>query len=218
MSYKKNTGTLAKAITLICAAYLPQAYADQTVDFGTINAPALEVLSNTEIPTGAFTDTYNFNITAGANVGSAAVSFTWTADTTDQNELGASLTGISLDTGAGSVITAGNVTTAYGGYDASSGLYGYTYTGTIASTALAANAAYSIVITGNGGDYNGPFTYQGQTYEAPGFYTGALSLATPTNGSPTPEPEQWAMLLLGLPLIGWVSRNKQTPLRHATLA
>ena len=44
MSNVKNAGTLAKIITLACAAHLPQAYADQTVDFGTINAPIMENL------------------------------------------------------------------------------------------------------------------------------------------------------------------------------
>ncbi|WP_347989878.1 hypothetical protein [Methylomonas sp. AM2-LC] len=36
------------------------------------------------------------------------------------------------------------------------------------------------------------------------------------NFSPAPEVEEWAMMLLGLPLVGWVTRRKQSAMQIAT--
>jgi hypothetical protein len=47
-----------------------------------------------------------------------------------------------------------------------------------------------------------------------GHYLGYVTL----NVNPVPEPEQWAMLLLGMPLIGWVARKKQAASAKALLA
>jgi hypothetical protein len=206
MSFKKNAGTLAKMVTLICAAYLPQAHADYTHDFGTINAPVIETLGDSNLTSASFTDTWFFNINAGANVGSAIISYSYTVDSTDPNELGASLSAVNLENAnASAIISQGTVTNTTVGPD-SNGFFTTTYSGLLASTQLQANTGYSIVISGQGG-----------TYETQTSYSGFLQLETATAAS-TPEPEQWAMLLLGLPLIGWVSRGKQNPLREASLA
>jgi hypothetical protein len=219
MSNAKKAGTLAKIITLACAAYLPQAYADQVYDFGLINAPTQVDLIDDSIPTGSFTDIFKFNISSGANVGSAAVSFTLTDDTNQPNQFGAQLTSISLNDGTGAtVIKQGDIKAFDSVYDSDSGFYTYKFTGTVNSTALTAGSYYSIVISGNGGDNNGPW-YDGDgnlIASAPGNYTGKLTLTLP--GVPAPEPEQWAMMMLGLPMIGWISRKKQNSLRTATPA
>ena len=207
MSLKKNAGTLAKMITILCATYLPQAHADYSYDFGTINAPIIERLGDARLTSASFTDTWFFNITAGANIGSAVISYSYTVDTTDPNQLGATLSTVNLENAdATQVLSQGIITNTTVGPD-SDGFYTTTYSGILASTALQANTGYSIVISGQGG-----------TYETQTAYSGWLQLQTGTAVS-TPEPEQWAMLLLGLPLIGWVSRSKQNPpLRAASLA
>lgn len=210
MKLKTNVARLAKIMVVCGAAYLPQAHADVVTDLGVLTAPSMTDLVNNVIPTGSFTDTYNFSLSAaaiaGTTAGTSTLSYSWTVDSSDPNELGAALTGMTLTGGA--VNKTGVLTTSTPVYDPNTTLYGITYTDTISSTALMAGTQYAITVTGIGGTYNGPSgpdVNAPDYYYAPGFYTGTLTLT-----SPVPEPEEWAMLLLGLPLMGWVARRKQS--------
>lgn len=211
MNLNKKAGTLAKMIALLSAAYFPQAHADLTVNLGTLATPSSTVIVDNAIATGSFTDTFNFSTDAtGANAsaGSTAISYSITYDVTDPNEIGASLSTIGLYSGATELAPHGSVSfSETSAVDPISGatVWNETYTGTISNVHLAASSPYSLIITGNGGSLNDIISYSGN-------YTGTLNL------SPVPEPEQWAMLMLGLPLISWVSRRKQANSSNAVAA
>ena len=67
-----------------------------------------------------------------------------------------------------------------------------------------------------------PTTAQYQFFESGGQLQGCEPVCTTpiTLGQvaiSTPEPEEWAMLLLGMPLVGWVVRRKQAENQHADM-
>ena len=211
MNLKQRTAKQAKLIALLSAAYFPQAHADLTVNLGTLSAPSSTTIIDNAIATGSFTDTFNFSTDASgatASAGGNAISYSITYAVTDPNEIGASLSAIGLYSGATELAPHGSVSfSETSAVDPISGatVWNETYTGTISGVHLAANSPYSLIITGTGGSLNDIISYSGN-------YTGSLNL------SPVPEPEQWAMLMLGLPLISWVSRRKQANSSNAVAA
>ena len=202
MNLKQKAAKLAKLSALFSAAYFPQAHADLTINLGTLSTPSSTAIIDNSIATGSFTDAFNFSTDASgatASAGGDATSYSITYDVTDPNELGATLSSINLYQGATALLPAGSISfTQTSAVDPISGatIWNDTYTASLSNVHLAASTPYSLIITGTGGSLNDMIGYSGN-------YTGTLNL------SPVPEPEQWAMLLLGLPIMGGAARRKQ---------
>ena len=201
MNLTPKAAHLAKLIALISAAYLPQAHADLTVNLGKLPPAFFSIpIVDNRISSGSFTDAFNFSTGAelGNIIAGTAISYSITYDVTDPNEIGATLSSIGLYQGAIELNPHGAVSfTQTSAVDPVSGdtFWKDTFKATLATVFLSPNSSYSLIITGNGGSQNDSIGYSGHFT---GTFTDVL-----------PEPEQWAMLLLGLPVTGWAARRKR---------
>ena len=208
---------LVGAVALASAVYLPAASA-ATFDLGNIVVPttaASQIALGKSVAVGAFSENYNFTLSQSANVsasvGSTATTFsgffsvlnTGVAISTVSLYQGSNGTGTQIAQLSITPLSNSNVT----GVTVAPGLTfpvtetSGTYTGLL-SNVLKSNTAYSLVING---------TNVGST---PASFSGSLSALT----APVPEPEEWAMMLVGTGLVGYQVSRKQKKLSHSTLA
>lgn len=208
----------AKASYIVCGLVLmglnaPQAMANGGVTLGTLSVPNAAInISDNGITTGSFVDVYTFQVAATAD---ASATFTSSFTTKTFSATGpfspfnkVELTEIVLlDTTSKTTVEDVVLTTAQNNYQYLGTLgtaYRYSDSASFTGATLLQNHTYSLEVIGQGG------TLLSSTHQV-GSYIGSLSLvvAPPAGGAPVPEPEAWAMLLLGLPLLGWVVRRKQ---------
>jgi len=205
MKVNKRDGKLAILTAIFGLSYLPMANADQYPgqNLGALSIPATISFSDQNISAGSFTDTFTFTVDQSATAGSVAsgtgASTGYSLDGGITVVDGLQLTSINLY-GPGNVnLTTGQdsiALTMVGSPDPVLGEQEYTFSGGFSGVSVATGTTYSLKIGG----------YSSGVTET--FYSGTLGLAG-NNASATPEPEQWAMMLLGMPLIAWAVRRKQ---------
>ena len=188
MKASKTSKLLAGVLALFGAAYLPQANAAKTVSLGDITAPAdpNDWGSNSvgAIPAkGSFDYIYTFSISNKFS------SYDLTASVlTSKIEKGSdakptqadSFSYFALENSSGQVLELGTV-----GKDAS----GH-YAASLPADFWLKAGSYKLELKGISSGSNAT-------------YGGSISI------SPVPEAEEWAMLLLGLPMLSWAVRRKQ---------
>lgn len=214
MTFKRKASLLVGTIALASAAYLPAASA-ATFNLGNISVPTTASSQkdlSAVVATGSFTETYNFSLSKAADVsasfGSNSQSQTFSGLFNASAGTGVTLNNVALYAGskeiasitATGISSAPNVISLYGGQIQES-LTATTYSALL-SQVLKANTAYSLVVTGN------------NLGNVAGNISGSLSALA----APVPEPEEWAMMLVGTGLVGYQVRRKQKGLSHSNLA
>ncbi len=190
MMLSKKVSLLAGAVALVGAVYMPQASAT-TFNIGPFTNQDSGFASASGLSAGSFDDWFKFSITGGPAI------FTATGNSvTASLTKGTQIKTFDLFDGAtklatGSVSSSGN---AVGN--------GSSYASIVNYSPLAAGKEYSINITG---------TVLAGTAVGKGNYS--LSLST----APVPEPEEWAMMLVGAGLVSYQVRRKQKGLSQASL-
>jgi hypothetical protein len=210
MKEKKTVGKLTILSVLMGLSYLPLANATvfNPGSLGTLGVPATLQLADSNIAQGSFSDTYTFSVDQSATAGSSASGSGKSSGDVSNGDI-VSLSGtITLVDGLGLT----SIDLYSGGVDLTQGLSSitvtqltsndplqdhYSFVGGFSGIPLTPGATYSLVIDG----YSAGLTSN--------YYTGTLGLATASGTNPVPEPEEWAMMLLGLPLMAWAVRRKQ---------
>jgi hypothetical protein len=175
-----NARLLACALALACTAHMPQAGAYVLE----LQAPSTASFSSDPLANGDFKDWFNFKV---ADPKGALVS-----------AIGNSL---AFANGASTVLTSFNL---FDGDHATQLAWGSllsvpvgpvnVHNGLLAPAIIQANHTYSLEIAG---------TVSGATANSLGAYGVSLEVAA------VPEPEEWAMLLVGSGLVGFQVRRKQ---------
>lgn len=196
---KKHAAKLTAIAALLGAFYLPQAMADETVAYGTLSLPVASGAKffDTAITSGSFTDTFTFSVTHAAAISGnlhSSLQFP-TAGTPAGFTTGTELTKLTLTdltTGHSETINAvpGAIT------HPTSHLSAQTDTITLPTDYLKVGDSYQLQVFGAGGSLL-------NSLHSKSSYISGLTV------SAVPEPEEWAMLLLGLPVMGWAARRKQ---------
>lgn len=182
MKTKSKTNLVAGVLSLAVLGFMPSAHA-ATWDFSTV-----------ETKMGAIDDTFKISLTGA---GTATASSFSEAFSFPGGAAGAWVSSVELIQMQGSkLFTDYAYTTPTFGMG--SGLFTL---GAFQSPALLKAGSVEIVVTG-------------QSYSNPSFYSGSISVTgqSPTAGgtiSAVPEAGEWAMMLLGLPMVGWMIRRKQ---------
>ena len=190
MMLSKKVSLLAGAVALVGAVYMPQASAT-TYNIGPFTNQDSGFAAASGLSAGSFDDWFKFTITGGDAI------FTATG-----NSVTASL-------------TKGTQIKTFDLYDGSTKLA----TGTIQSSANAVGNGssyasivnYSPLIAGKEYSLEVAGTVLAGTAAGKGNYS--LSLST----APVPEPEEWAMMLVGAGLVSYQVRRKQKGLSQASL-
>jgi hypothetical protein len=201
MKLKAKVSLLAGALALAGVVYMPVASASL------LTPPATVFVGKTLASSGAFTDTYAFGVTAKASGTATANSSTSTLSVSGLliGTTGVTLSSISLWEGASQLAsvsansTGVGTSTFPGGYT----LSGTTYAAVLNYLPLLVGHTYDLKISGA--------TAVGTSG---GAYAGSLTV----NTLPVPEPEEWAMMLVGAGLVSYQVRRKQKGLSQSTLA
>ncbi len=188
MKLKAKISLLAGAIALMGAVYMPQANATTTF-LGVIGVPGGVPIAGSTGSAGSFIDYFNFKVSETAGVGATAISWAWATQ-------GISLDKVSLFSGASgagsSLASVTPTSSSLGG--------GMTfYSGSLSYVSFAPKVWYSLKVEGTG-------------FGNGGMYNGSIVTA------PVPEPEEWAMMLVGAGLVSYQVRRKQKGLRQSVLA
>lgn len=183
----------------LSTAYLPQANA--TTDFGTVSLPFTHAIGTSFAALSTVSDSYNFSISQNSYLNASAYGSNSHYYDISYGPFGyqgivissLSITGPSISTSA-----AGSDTLSSSTPSASFGSFTIPQQDFFNSAAnlnnvLLTPGTYTLTVSG---------TSIGST---PTSYTGNLNLIA----APVPEPEEWAMMMLGFPLMGWVARRKQ---------
>ena len=190
MMLSKKVSLLAGAVALVGAVYMPQASAT-TYNIGPFTNQDSGFAAASGLSAGSFDDWFKFTITGGDAI------FTATG-----NSVTASL-------------VKGTQIKSFDLYDGSTKLA----TGSVNSTANAIGTGssyasivnYAPLIAGKEYSVNVAGTVLASTAAGKGNYS--LSLST----APVPEPEEWAMMLVGAGLVSYQVRRKQKGLSQASL-
>jgi hypothetical protein len=191
MKMKAKVSLLAGAIALMGVVYMPQASAAVvSATPSSVSVPGGAVFSSTPGVVGAFTDWVNFSLLDFADLSGTATSIKLKTS-------GIALTSFELynGTGAGSVgslVSTGSISTFPAGPSATG------YFGLLTASGLSP-AAYTLKVVGT-------------SMSALSQYNGGITV------EPVPEPEEWAMMLVGAGLVGYQVRRKQKGLRQSVAA
>jgi hypothetical protein len=192
MKLKAKVSLLAGALALAGVVYMPTAAAVL------LTPPAtLSIGPTTKAAAASFKDGYDFSVnhlaTGNGSVSTSKTEVTFGAFTAGY---GITLTSVELLTGGtnGTVIATGALTVSDGGGTSGPGFSVATtnYKSTLYFSPLAVGTTYTLAVLGSslGGtplpNYAGSFTV-----------------------TPVPEPEEWAMMLLGAGLVSYQVRRKQ---------
>jgi hypothetical protein len=188
MTLKNKVSLLAGAIALAGIAYMPQASA-VVVSLG----PETSIgLANTGLAQGSFQDWFDFQVSGSAFVAANGNSITFS------NSSGTKLESFNLFDGTAHNINATPV--VIGAISTPPVGQGPYFASLFTPTPLLENHAYSLEINGtalnNGGSYGASLS---------------------TIAAPVPEPEEWAMMLVGGGLVGFQVRRKQKGLSQTSL-
>jgi hypothetical protein len=205
---KKYVAKLAAYTAMLATLYIPQQALATTFNEGVITSPLYQLAAEdtsvtaTAVNGTTFTDTFNFTVNHAARLsGNESSSFKYVATTVgggvNNFATGIELTSVKLiETGPQGNTFTYNFTQALTTPVKSGPFDSVTDTFTLPSSVYLSTAdTYKLVVTGIIGSTTAASGHAG--------YSDALTVAS------VPEPEQWGMLLLGLPLIGWVARQKQ---------
>jgi hypothetical protein len=184
MKMKAKIGLLAGVIALMGVAYLPQASADvYTLPGSPLAVPGYGSIAYSVASQGTFTDWLNFSVQSDAKVGGTLSSI---VTGTSPNLTGISLTSFELYSGSGpnpgALLGSGAVFDLNG-----------TYFANLSSVALSASQAYTLKVVGFANSANAT-------------YSGGINVVA------VPEPEEWAMMVVGVGLVGYQVRRKQAKL------
>ena len=191
MMLKHKVSLLAGAIALVGAMYMPQASATTyTLPLSPLDSGDSSSAS-AKISAGwtSFQDFYDFKVTSAFSLVASGNS-----GLNYSSNKGVILTSFDLyDGNHTTILSTGSITSETAG---SSTLFKSSFS----NTSLLANHAYSIEVNGttlgNGGSY-------------------AFAVSTT---APVPEPEEWAMMLVGAGLVGYQVRRKQKGLNQSSVA
>ena len=157
-------------------------------DLGTLSAEGSIGVSSGWLPKGGFLDWYDFKVGGTASLIASGNSVTFAG-----GNKGTQITSFDLYEGDHTtLITPGSVSTLPAGN-------GSFYATLLTYSPLVAGHAYSIEVNGVAKSANGNYS---------------LSLST----APVPEPEEWAMMLVGAGLVGYQVRRKQKGLNQSSVA
>lgn len=195
MKLKNKVSLLAGAIALVGAMYMPQASATVVTTYTLPPHSPLDLgdssAASAKISAGwtSFQDFYDFSVTSAFSLVASGNS----ALNLSLNQ-GVILTSFNLyDGDHTTILSTGSITSATAGSSTS-------FTSSFSAPSLLANHTYSIEVNGttlgNGGSY-------------------AFAVSTT---APVPEPEEWAMMLVGAGLVGYQVRRKQKGLSQSSLA
>ena len=192
MKLKAKISLLAGAIALMGVVYMPQASAAvYTLPGSPLEVPGGSGFSNKVTTAGAFTDWLNFSLQAPGDFGGTLSSLIRIKGSFTS---GISLTSFELYSGDGP--TPGTLL----GTATVSGTSPGAYFANLDSVTLAgAPQTYTLKVIGNAASANS-------------FYSGGVSVEA------VPEPEEWAMMLVGAGLVSYQVRRKQKGLRQSVVA
>jgi hypothetical protein len=202
MKLKAKVNLLVGALALAGVVYMPTASAVLLTPPTSVN------IGQSLTSSGAFTKDYSFGVTGTARASGTGSASSSTSTLSVSGFLigtsGVSLSSISLWDGATKLVsstatsTGSGTSTFPGGYV----LSGTTYSATLNYLPLLVGHTYDIKVSGTNFNSSG------------GAYAGTLTL----NTAPIPEPEEWAMMLVGAGLVSYQVRRKQKGLSQSTLA
>ena len=192
MKMKAKISLLAGAIALMGVVYMPQASAAvYTLPGSPLEVPGGAGFSYKVAAKGAFTDWLNFSLQAPGDLGATLTSLVKIKGSTSS---GISLTSFELYAGAGPVGGTALGTAAVSGSTPGS------YFANLDAVTLAADPQiYTLKVVGN-------------AVSAGSSYSGSVAIEA------VPEPEEWAMMLVGAGLVSYQVRRKQKGLRQSVLA
>ena len=192
MKTKAKISLLAAAIALTGAVYMPQASAAiHTLPSSPITVPGFGYIGYSVAGTGTFTDWLNFSVQSGAKVGGTLSSIVGNNGTGGLN--GIALTSVELYSGSGN--NPGKLLGTAAIFGSSPG----TYFANLSSVALSASQTYTLKVVGFAESANAS-------------YSGGLNAV-----AAVPEPEEWAMMLVGAGLVSYQVRRKQATLEQTKL-
>jgi len=190
MMLSKKVSLLAGAVALVGAVYMPQAGAT-TYNIGPFTNQDSGFASASGLSAGNFSDMFKFTITGGDAV------FTATGNSiTASLSKGTQIKTFDLYDGATKLAT-GSVSSTANAVGS-----GQSYASIVNYSPMIAGKEYTISVTGS---------VLASTAAGKGNYS--LSLST----APVPEPEEWAMMLVGAGLVSYQVRRKQKGLSQASL-
>jgi hypothetical protein len=155
-------------------------------DLGVLDVPGVSYVGNSVV--GAFSDSYTFEVASSASFGARLVSISF------QDVYGIDGFQTSL-WGAGSLLGEMAGTALFG-----ASMISFSYA-MLDDLPLETLTEYELRVEGTGIGERG------------GIYTGSINLAPAV--APVPEPEIYAMMAVGLGVMGWVARRKQRKLAAA---
>jgi hypothetical protein len=199
MKLKAKVSLLAGALALAGVVYMPTAAASL------LTPPTTVFVGKSLSSAGAFTDTYSFGVTtlaSGTATGNSSTS-TLTVNGLLIGTTGVTLSGISLWEGASQLKS---VAATFTGTGSSSFPGGYTLSGNAYSAVL----NYLPLLSGH--TYDLKISGSTAVGTSGGAYAGSLTV------NAVPEPEEWAMMLVGAGLVSYQVRRKQKGLSQSTLA
>ena len=202
MKLNAKISLLAGAIALMGVVYMPQASATiYTLPGSPLTVPGGAGFSNPVVGKGTFTDFLDFSLQAPGDFAGTISSILKIKGSTSS---GISLTSFALYSGSGA-----SPGTLLGTADFTVNTTGVTnitksFFGNLDSVTLAAAPqTYTLKIVGD------------SATSAGGFYSGGVNVE---NIEAVPEPEEWAMMLIGAGLVSYQVRRKQKGLRQSVVA
>ncbi len=182
-----NLKSIVAAVALVLSAPAMAATCTGGNALGTLGPPGSALFGESFARAGSYLDCYSFSLTSAANSFGGVIELdAWL------NKLDIDVTGVSLFSGASS---AGQATGGLLGADYSAGYFSF---GSLAAGAY--TLAVASTVSRDAGLWN-----------ASVGYLGLLSTSRATVASPAPEPETYAMMLIGLVGVGaMVRRRKQS--------
>ena len=179
--------SFAAAVALVLSAPAMAATCTGGGGLGTLGPPGSSFFGESFSRAGSYLDCYSFSLSSAADSFGGVIELdAWL------NKLDIDVTGVSLFSGTSSV---GQATGSLVGADYTPGYFSF---GSLAA------GAYTLAVASTVGRDAG-------LWNAPVGYLGLLSASRATVASPAPEPETYAMMLIGLVGIGaMVRRRKQS--------
>ena len=191
MMLSKKVSLLAGAVALVGAVYMPQASAT-TYNIGPFTNQDSGFAAASGLSAGSFDDWFKFTVTGGDAI------FTSTGNSvTASLSKGTQIKTFDLYDASSTKVATGSVTSTANAVGT-----GSSYASIVNYAPLIAGKEYSINVAG---------TVLASTAAGKGNYS--LSLST----APVPEPEEWAMMLVGAGLVSYQVRRKQKGLSQASL-
>jgi hypothetical protein len=181
MKTKAKISLLAGAIALMGVVYMPQASAAvYTLPGSPLAVPGYGSIAYSVASAGTFTDWLNFRVQSDAKVGGTISSI---VTGSSPNLTGISLTSFELYSGSGA--SPGTLLGTAGVFD-----FNGTYFANLSSVTLSASQTYTLKVVGFANTANAT-------------YSGGINVVA------VPEPEEWAMMLVGAGLVSYQVRRKQ---------